>query len=258
MFDFISHQFDEQRCGAPVLLLSGPFGVAREWQGITLCLGTRGEPQVFDDRAEWRSAVEVAPDGAHLVAYGPAAYDALRVAMVPGAARSITLIDPDIIMALPELGHCLQFRGQTRMIRRAVEIAGAGHHADAARSVIDWWMGRRAWSRTSARLQARFAGRMLVLAAEWERQAAEPFDLFDLTAITVPVKVVTGRRAPHPVRALAQMLGIVVPGLSRCGVKGAGTAAHLTDAHIVAPEVSNFVVSSDRRWQNLVQVSEAA
>lgn len=257
MFDFVSQP--ESQTAAPVLFLSGPFGVPREWDGIADCLGTRGVCQAFKDRGGWLCALENALYGAHLVAHGTAVYDALRVVLDnPERVRSATLVDPDIITALPELSACLQFRRHTEMISRATDFFTQGDCEHAAEEAVDWWMGHGAWRRTSHRIQTRFDASVVTLANDWQRQMGSPFDLLELANISAPVRIVTGRKSPADIRAMARLMKMVIPRSTTTLVKAAGSASHLTDPHVVGPDVSNFIVSCDMDWHHRHCLAAAA
>jgi pimeloyl-ACP methyl ester carboxylesterase len=256
MFNFSSRESDTV---GPVLFLSGPFGVAREWAGIMLCLGTRGASRAFDDRDAWRRALDVAPAAAHLVAHGPAAYEALRMAQeCPRRVRSVTLVDPDILAALPEMKAGSQFRRGASLRRQVAALVAEGRQVEAAEAVTDWWMGKGTFSRSSLRLRSRFAASSAALVEAWRRQEEAPFDLCRLSGLRVPVHVATGRRAPAETRSVTGLLKMVVPGLSATIVKDAGAAAHLTDPHVVGPDVSNFIVLSGGGWQDRAHFAAAA
>ena len=64
--------------------------------------------------------------------------------------------------------------------------------------------------------------------------------------------------APAPIRSLARLMRVAVQTLSITQVKGARGAAHLTDPHVVGPEVCKFVVSSDREWHTRFGLPAAA
>ena len=259
MFDFMIQNRETQVAAAPVLFLSSAMGETWEWNGIADCLGPRGACQMFDHPADWAHAAFIAPDGAHLVAHGAAAYDALRVAAGYGEiVRSVTLIDPDLIAGLPELAACLQFRRHAGMIRRVQTRVAEEDRVGAAELAVEWWMGRGAWSRTAPELRGRLEKAIARLSADWQRQAAAPFDLTELSGIAAPVRVITGRRAPSDIRAMTRLLRMVVPELSARFVKFASASAHLTDPHIVGPDVSNFIVSCDLAWQDQPEQRMAA
>lgn len=249
MFDFMPRSDHARRTAPPVLFLSNPFGVAGEWSGIAETLGDQADCEAYEDPSAYLRRVCGRPEGPHLVAHGTGAYHALIAAIQhPHCVRSVTLIDPDIICAMPDLIPCPQFRRHTMLVRRAQDLALCGKHRDAAAQVIDWWMGRRAWSKTAFRLKARFAGAMPALADEWRMQAKAPVNLLGLVALACPVKVVTGRRAPSEITELARLLRMAIPEASMVLVKSARAASHLTDPHVVGPELRNFIVSSDLGW----------
>ncbi len=259
MFDFIFHTEDTAMTAPPVLFLSSPFGAKREWTGVSEFLGPRGACRAFDRADEWTRRIEVAPDGVHLVAHGTAAYHALMSAMeAPHAVRSVTLVDPDIICAMPDLADCPQFRRHLRMIRHALDLSSGRRSGAAAARVIDYWMGRKAWARSAPAVRDRFAGAMPELAEAWRGQRQAPLNPLQLVALRCPVRVVTGRRAPAEVRSLARLLRMVVPELSISLVNSARGASHLTDPHIVAPDIGKFIVSSDMRWQTDTRRAVAA
>lgn len=244
---------------APVLCLSNAFGSTREWDGITLCLGDRADCLGFTRTAQWQDTLDLSQGGAHLVAHGPRAYHALRLAASrPHAVRSLTLIDPDLISAFPELAPCTQFRAQARMIDRTVSAAAWGAHREAARTAVDWWMGRNAWTRTAPRLRDRFARAVPAMLADWRAQARAPLDIVDLGTLAPPVHLVTGARAPADIRSMVRLLRSVLAPATVTFVKGAGTAAHLTDPHLAAPEIRKFVVSCEAGWQDRTYLAQAA
>lgn len=258
MFDFMPQEA-RFMTSPPVLFLSNAFGAAREWDSIALCLGSRGACQSFDDLARWTKAAEIAPNGAHLVAHGSAAYDALRFTRDnPDAVRSLTLVDPDLIAAFPELADCHQFRRHSDLIRGAADAVAENRADDAAAMVIDWWMGKGTWNATTPRLQARFAKAVPALANDWQRQRQAHFDMLSLMRISTPVRIVTGRRVPSDVLALSRLMRTVLADISLDVVKSSGAVAHLTDPHIVAPEICKFIVSSDIGWQDRQYLAEAA
>ena len=259
MFDFMPHPANAPMTAPPVLCLSGPTGTADEWIGLEQCLGSRGACQTTDMPLVFRRKLTMAPDGAHVVAHGSAAYHALKAAIeMPLKVRSLTLIDPDIIAALPELKACPQFFGQLRMIERVTAEVAEGRTEAAATRVTNWWMGRGAWDRTSGTVQDMQVRAMPRLAAEYQGQAATPLPLLALVTLPCPVRIVAGRRAPSGIRSFARLLRVAIREVSMTLVKGARGSAHVSDPHVVAPDISNFIVSSDRGWQSQASLPVAA
>lgn len=250
MFDCPPSTCAPPQAAASVLFLSSPFGAAREWRGISECLGRRAVCRTFGRGEEFRRHAQSVSGASHLVAHGTGACHALRVALeCPKAVRSVTLIDPDIIRALPDLTPCLQFRGHLGMIRRAIELHAANRHDDAAALVTDWWMGRQAWARTAARLRQRFANAVPAMVLEWRSQSSSPLLLHELAALSCPMRILTGRRVRSDITALSRFLRLAVPEVSLTRVAAARAASHLTAPHVVAPEIANFVASNEMAWQ---------
>ncbi|MCR9086376.1 MAG: alpha/beta hydrolase [Rhodobacteraceae bacterium] len=259
MFDSVPQTPCIATTAPPVLFLSDPFGTPGEWSGVSEFLGPRGNCRAFDDPAEWRCAVERAPKGAHLAAHGTAGYHALKAAMDhPHAVRSVTLVDPDIIRAIPDLMLCCQFRGQLKLIARATALASDCRHEEAAAKVMDWWRGPRSWKRTAPRTRAEFVRAMPLLADEWWTQDRTPLSLLRLARLSCPIKVISGRRMPSEVRSLAHVLRMAIPDFSLQLVKSARALSHLTHPQIVSPEIGKFIVCSDMGWHSDEDLALAA
>ena len=259
MFDFFTHSQMTAVADPSVMFLSSPFGGPREWVGISDYIGARGTCTAFSNPTEWKHAVETSADGVHAVVHGTAAYHALKLASeTPSAFRSITLVDPDIINALPELQSCPQFYGHTKLIEESLEAEAMGEPIAAAAKVVNWWMGRKAWAQTSASPRSKLVAAMPHLAAEWRLQSRKPLTLLDLTTVSCPVQIVTGRHAPAEIRSLMRTLRMALPDFTTCLVKSAIGASHLTDPHIVAPTTTDFIVSSDNGWHNEFGLQAAA
>lgn len=259
MFDFMPHPAHTFMSAPPVLCLSGPTGMRDEWIGLADCLGPRGACQSFDDASVLRRRLWAGPDGAHLVAHGTAAYHVLKMTEeIPERVRSLTLVDPDIIQALPELAACPQFFGHLSLIRRVREALPLGRLEAAAARVTEWWMGRGTWATTSYAIKERVAEAMPALAREWRIQEDAPLTLLTLVNLSCPVRIIAGRRTPSSIRSLVRLLRVAVPEVSVTFVKGARGACHLTDPHVVGPEISNFIVSSDADWHTQASLLAAA
>lgn len=248
MFDSL-HAMPHSSTQTEVLFLSNSLGVAREWEGLSDTVGAIAAPRMFDRPGEFHRAVRLSSAGAHLVAHGSAAYHAIQTAIrYPGDVRGITLIDPDILASLPDLHDCPIYRQNLQINALATVLADQGRSADAARCVIDWWMGRSAWSNTSERLRSRFAADMPALVADWRNQASSPLCLLGLTNVHCPIQIITGRDAPADIRALTQVLCLALPQTSLVKVKGARGASHLTHPHLVGPALRKFIVYNKTGW----------
>ncbi len=259
MFDILPHRHDAPLAAPPVLCLSGAMGTTDDWISLSEYLGPRGACRTLADAKELERHLRMAPDGAHIVAGGTAAYHALKLAGdMPERVRSLTLVDPDIIAALPDLIGCPQFHGHSDLIRKVRRLVAEGRTQEAAVKVTDWWMGRRAWSKTAPVIRTDIRAAMPMLVGAWRAQSETPLNLLGLVTLSCPVRIITGRRAPSPIRSLARLLRVVVTDLSVTFVRSARANVHLSDPHVVAPDISNFIVSSDLGWHTRTILPAAA
>lgn len=253
MYDFVPSP------ARSVIALSGPLSDPSEWDSLTLALGSRGTAEGVSARRDWHAAIAGASGPVHLAASGTAAHDALATAMtLPARVRSVTLVDPDMAGAIEELTVSPQFR-RDAIHRVAVSVAvAAGDLADAAQAEVDRWMGRGAYRAASLRFRRDMARRMPRLVADWRRQGLMSLSVARLAALAPPVRVVLGARAPVEARQMAGLLRMVVPDLARIVVPVARGLAHLSDPHMVWPDVANFVAAAQPKWQSSNDFATAA
>lgn len=247
MFD---DQISPSRESAPVLFLSGALGGAGEWTGVAESLGAGFVPARHGDAPSAILDLARYPAGAHVVAHGSAAYDALaRAAAEPWRFRSLTLIDPDLAAALPDLAMAPQYRAGRAMRRNVAVYAAEGDAWNAVREAVDFWMGKGAFARSSLALQQRLASRCGPLVSAYARQSARPLDVFDLAKVACPTFVITGSKAAPELRENARLAFFAIPRAKRLLVREAGACAHLTDPHVVGPAVREFLENCESRWQ---------
>ncbi|MEL6169019.1 MAG: hypothetical protein AAFR35_10025 [Pseudomonadota bacterium] len=251
MYDFMTDTAEPGMHRAEILFLSNPLGAAGEWKGLADTMGGQSITQTIVRPADLQPAIWRSFAGVHLVAHGSSASHALRMALSPThPIQSLTLIDPDILPALSDLHDCPTYRRNLRLVATATACVERGQPVEAAQKVVDWWMGRSAWARTSTRLQRRFAAGMPRLVSDWRVQSETPIALADLAAIACPIQILTGRRVPGDIQNLCHILRIVLPQATVIRVPGARGACHLSHPHLVGPQFRNFVVDNDWCWQS--------
>ncbi|MEM8957702.1 MAG: hypothetical protein AAGC86_07800 [Pseudomonadota bacterium] len=168
------------------------------------------------------------------------------------------MVDPDIIVSLEDLTRCCQFRGQMKLIERAAALTSDGRHDAAAAKTVDWWRGPDAWKRTAPTEKALFVRAMPALAGEWRAQRKALLSLLQLAKLSCPIKMITGRRTPSELRSLAHLLRMAIPDFSLRLVTSARALSHLSDPHIVSPEIGKFIVCSDMGWHTDEDLALAA
>lgn len=257
MFDFLNTP-THTNMQTEILFLSSPFGVTREWTGLSDTVGSLASTRAFGHPAAFQHAARLSCAGAHLVAHGSAAHHAIQTAIqYPNDINALTLIDPDILTSLPDLHDCPSYRKNLEMNAKATALVDQGKTIEAAECVIDWWMGRSAWAKTSERLKVRFAKNMPALVADWRNQARAPLCLLGLAAVRCPIQIITGRDAPADIRALTQVMRLALPKTSLLKIKAAHGASHLSHPHIVGPALRKSIVCNDTGWQTAYQRNAA-
>ena len=163
--------FEGRAAQTVAALRAGAFGGAEDWRGIAGCI----------DRLFAVTTGPAETDAVHIVAYGTDATDALRrAARTPWTVRSLTLIDPDIRMSLPELASGRAFDTARAVHQRFEAFRREGDAWNAAREIVDHMMGNGAWQRTSTAMQQRLAARTGRLADAYAAQVMTPLRRFDL------------------------------------------------------------------------------
>lgn len=256
MFDFNTHS---DRAASTVLFLSGGLGAANEWRAVAESLGPAFAVQRHSDSHAGIRALDQHPEGAHVVAHGTAAHPAiLTAAACPGHVRSLTLIDPDVIGALPDAAAAPARGPGTAMRRRVLDHSRRGDFIDATREAVDFWMGRGAYGKSSRELQEKLGARLHRLVRDYRAQTEWSFDADTVSSVVCPVLVMTGRKAPSELKDAARLMVHGLPFAEPFGVPGAKACAHLTDPHLVGPALRAFLARTDRGWHNRPLGIEAA
>jgi lipase len=186
---------------------------------------------------------------AHLVGHGYGGAVALRLAaMRPDALRSLTLIEPASFYLLRRAGgrDRLLYGELAALATRVFGHAIAGSRVGAMREFVDYWVGRGAWARTSAGLQASLLGGLDGLCADIRAVMFEEGTLADLRRIGVPTLAVMGLESPAPSLRLTELIAEHLPRAVLTMVAEAGHMVPLTDPHVVDPMIAGHLVEVDR------------
>jgi pimeloyl-ACP methyl ester carboxylesterase len=246
-----THDLSIRSGKARVVFIAGALGSAGDWQGMIDCLGTRAEAFATDAPHALEKLACTGAEAFHVVAEGTAAIEA-----VAAAARghrsiaSLTLIDPDASVAVPEIASARAFQSGHAMRRRFACFLDEGDAWSAMQTAIDHTMGSGAWARTSFGLRHRLAARCGRLVDAWRAQAAATVTVESLKRVGVPVLSMTGRYAPAEYRATQKAFATTLPRLKAVTIDAAGALTHLTDPHVMGPAIADFVVQAHRQWQH--------
>lgn len=190
--------------------------------------------------------VEAVIDGAgavHLIGHSYGAAVALKVA-TRRASRllSLTLFEPILRHVLwesaPDHGALADFA----YVRGAVQHAArSGRPEQAAQTVVDYWSGRGAWSRLSAKARASFIGRLPILDANFAALYRERTPLAEYARIGAPALFLVGANSPFASKRVTSLLGTTLPRATVRELEGAGHMGPLSHAREVNPVIEAYL-----------------
>lgn len=264
MIDGVEVAFTAAGSGPPVALLHCSGSSAAQWSDLAALLGGRFNviaPDLYGCGATgaWpgRSPIRLADHArmvagllraqagpVHLVGHSFGGAVAMRVAMDhPGLLRSLTLIEPVLFHLLRQGGAGdRNLYAEIRSIAAGVfECALNGHsHAGMAR-FVDYWNGEGAWARLSPGAQARMAGQIAGVSANFTAIFAESATAEDYQRVMVPTLVLHGDASPGPARRVAELAAASVPACTVIAFSGAGHMLPLTHAADVADALTAHI-----------------
>lgn len=165
-----------------------------------------------------------------LIGHSLGATVALRIAVAaPDAVRSLTLIEPVLFAAAPDLAN-------ERQLDEVDSLLAAGQDTDAARIFLEAWGGID-WQAQTETGKARLVRQIrLVQSSNAALRADSAHILRDggLEAIDAPVLIVMGGASPAVIPAIADALAARLPDVGRANVPGAGHMLPITHPHQVA------------------------
>jgi pimeloyl-ACP methyl ester carboxylesterase len=130
-------------------------------------------------------------------------------------------------------------------IRNAVvESVGAlerGEGTQAARTFIDFWMGRGSFDGMPERVQAATAESVRNIQGWKDALFGEPTPLGAFAALDFPVLLMTGTRSPLSSRAVVRRLAGVLPKAEVVELEGLGHMAPVTHPDTVNPLICRFM-----------------
>ena len=205
-------------------------------------------PLTLDDEAQRiESLIQAEPAGVHLVGHSFGGAVALKLALRnPGRVTSVALYEPVLFSLLN--GDSTDRPGPPRGMAEinAVRIAirrslYSGRAAFAARLFVEYWSGPGAWEVLDARRQAAITARMRKVDAEFDAVSCNMASLTDYRAFRVPVLLLVGGHTRHPARRIAELLGSVLPEVTREDVRSAGHLGPISHAAEVNARIATFL-----------------
>ena len=110
---------------------------------------------------------------------------------------------------------------------------------------VDFWVGPRAWKRTSARLRASLTASLGQVLADFAAIATETDTLEACAKLACPTLCMMGQDSPEVSRRVTERLAAVLPVARLEDVPGSGHLLPLTDPHVVDPAIRRHLLAVD-------------
>ena len=189
----------------------------------------------------------------HLVGHSFGASVALKVALMrPDLVKSLTLYEP-VAFHLLENGDAEdrdQF-AQVRRISTELSDSAAGGAIDCGlRAVVDFWSGHGTFDRSSEERRRKLSEMVPAVLQDFSRCFSEHWTLEDLSALTMPVLVLTGMDSPEIAQNVATKVANAVPQARLAILPGAGHMTPVHEPEWVNPRIYEHIVHAERPVAN--------
>jgi pimeloyl-ACP methyl ester carboxylesterase len=194
----------------------------------------------------------------HLVGHSFGAFVALRLASRHSErVASLALYEPVAFRMLEADDPALaEMHWRAEIIRNLV---AAGSRQAAAAAFIDFWSGKRSFASLPPKAQAGAARGIDKVLMDFDAARRWKPDASDLTAITAPVLLLSGKHSPAVVQRIFALLVRAFPG-SHVARFDIGHMGPMTDPATVNPWIEAFVdlYSDPQQGESTFEVAEAA
>ncbi|HEV8107208.1 MAG TPA: alpha/beta hydrolase [Burkholderiales bacterium] len=199
-----------------------------------------GRPMWIDDQvALLERAFERAGERFHLIGHSYGGAIALKAALGLGPRlASLVLYEPVLFAVL------LRAAPQSDAAREITAVRDdvlAGEPAAAAERFIDYWMGKGTWAATPDSRRAALVEAVQAQTPEWHSAFNEPTPLHAFAALNVPTLLMTGTASTAAARAVARLVGGVLPRVRIEEIEGLGHMAPVTDPGEINPRIERFL-----------------
>lgn len=255
----MSARFREAGAGAAVVCLHCSASTSGQWRPLMERLADRyhviapdlygsgkspawpGErPLWIDDQIALLAPVfEHAGERFHLIGHSYGGAIALKAALgLRPRLLSLVLYEPVLFSVL--LNDAPQSPAAREIMAVRDDTAHLGPQAVAQR-FIDYWMGQGAWAATTESRRASLALAVRTMKPEWHSAFNEPTPLEAFRAIDVPTLLLTGTASTAAARAVARLVGSVLPRVRVEEIEGAGHMAPVTHPHEINARIERFL-----------------
>ena len=197
-------------------------------------------PMWIDDQIALLAPVfERAGERFHLVGHSYGGAIALKAALgLKPRLASIVLYEPVLFAVL------LRAEPQSEAAREIVAVRDdvvSGDSEAAAERFIDYWMGGGTWAATPEARRATLVDAVKGQRPEWHSAFNEPTPLEAFAALDVPALLMTGTSSTAAARAVARLVGGVLPRVRVEEIEGLGHMAPVTHPGAVNARIERFL-----------------
>jgi len=197
-------------------------------------------PMWIDDQVDLlASAFERAGERFHLIGHSYGGAIALKAALrFTKKLESLVLYEPVLFNVLLDAAPHSPAAREIMAVRDDVL---AGDPAAAAERFIDYWMGNGTWAATPDSRRAALVDAVQAQKPEWHSACNEPTPLEAFAALDVPALLMTGTSSTAAARAVARLVGGVLPRVRIEEVEGMGHMAPVTHPREVNSRIERFL-----------------
>lgn len=167
--------------------------------------------------------------------YGGATALSVTVAR-PELVRTLTLVEPVVFSVLDAenpagAGHL------TTLASDQIDRITRGEFEAAAKALLEYWGGPRAWSALDGARRTRIAALMPKIATEWRYLLSGRPEPESIARVRVPVRIFCGELTTPAAHAIAASLRVLLPKSEYSCIPFAGHMLPLTHARVVNPMI---------------------
>jgi len=197
-------------------------------------------PMWIDDQIELLAPVfERAGERFHLIGHSYGGAIALKAALsLRSRLASLVLYEPVLFAVL------LRAAPQSDPAREIAAVRDdvlAGAPAAAAERFIDYWMGKGTWAATPDSRRATLVDAVQAQTPEWHSAFNEPTPLEAYAALDLPALLMTGTASTAAARAVARLVGGVLPRVQVEELEGLGHMAPVSHPGEVNARIERFL-----------------
>lgn len=183
----------------------------------------------------------------HLVAHAYGGAVALRLAcLYPERVASLTLYEPAHFLSLFEDGLSSCEARELRKLHTTV-VASAGSTLGrwrSAREFVNYAHGSNLWKRLTTLQKRRLAATAPIVAAEFHALMVAGARLDDVSALTMPVRILCGTRTRRTAKRICELLVDRIPGSLMHWLDGLKHMAPVTDASLVSAVIADLITGN--------------